>query len=187
MSESKREYSPRNGQGTNALTSEKRLIVTTARRGGASGSKSRVVEVVHVRRNRSKPVEHGTPPTPWTPREETWLKSFEKKPAPPPLPADVDPALSKPAQPVVHVMPIWEPSPQPLEPPAVTPAEEPTRLTAAEQRKPRTPRAKTPQEAARHFADPFADGEDGANCLRCGYLVEPAREKRGLLTCASCG
>jgi hypothetical protein len=43
------------------------------------------------------------------------------------------------------------------------------------------------KETARHFADPFADGDDGANCLRCGYLIEPAREKRGLLTCAACG
>ncbi|MDO9714295.1 hypothetical protein [Paracraurococcus lichenis] len=39
----------------------------------------------------------------------------------------------------------------------------------------------------RSFADPFAGEDDGANCLRCGYLVEAAREKRGLLTCAACG
>jgi hypothetical protein len=42
-------------------------------------------------------------------------------------------------------------------------------------------------ERARHYADPFAQDDVGANCLRCGYLVEPAREKRGLLTCAGCG
>ncbi|MDO9712800.1 hypothetical protein [Paracraurococcus lichenis] len=40
---------------------------------------------------------------------------------------------------------------------------------------------------ARRFADPFAMGDDGANCLRCGYLVEAEREGRGLLTCSACG
>jgi hypothetical protein len=40
---------------------------------------------------------------------------------------------------------------------------------------------------ARSFADPFDTGDDGANCLRCGYLVEPARERRGHLTCSGCG
>ena len=35
--------------------------------------------------------------------------------------------------------------------------------------------------------DPFAADNIGTNCLRCGYLVQPARERRGLLTCATCG
>jgi hypothetical protein len=39
----------------------------------------------------------------------------------------------------------------------------------------------------RTFADPFATDESGANCFRCGYLVEAAREERGKLTCAACG
>jgi hypothetical protein len=33
----------------------------------------------------------------------------------------------------------------------------------------------------------LVDGDESANSLGCGYLVEPAREKRGLLTCAACG
>jgi hypothetical protein len=40
---------------------------------------------------------------------------------------------------------------------------------------------------ARRVADPFDANDDGANCLRCGYAVEPARERRGLMTCAGCG
>jgi hypothetical protein len=63
----------------------------------------------------------------------------------------------------------------------VKPAEPPVETAVAGPRKPRVPKA-----AVRRFADPFAD-EDGANCIRCGYLVEPAREKRGLMTCSVCG
>jgi hypothetical protein len=53
--------------------------------------------------------------------------------------------------------------------------------------RPRIPKAPAPVSTAQRFADPFAADDDGANCLRCGYLVEPARERRGLLTCATCG
>jgi len=63
--------------------------------------------------------------------------------------------------------------------------EPPVETAVAKQRRPRV--LKAPIKAAvRRFADPFAD-DDGANCLRCGYLVEPAREKRGLMTCSACG
>lgn len=38
--------------------------------------------------------------------------------------------------------------------------------------------------ASRRVADPF-DADDGsANCIRCGYAIESAREQRGLMTCA---
>ena len=33
----------------------------------------------------------------------------------------------------------------------------------------------------------FSPDDGGANCIRCGYLVEPAREKRGLTTCSGSG
>jgi hypothetical protein len=39
----------------------------------------------------------------------------------------------------------------------------------------------------RTFVDPFAAGEEGSNYLRCGYLVEAARDRRGQLTCAARG
>jgi hypothetical protein len=40
--------------------------------------------------------------------------------------------------------------------------------------------------ATRQFADPFAEDDSGANCIRCGYLVEQSRERRGLMTCSKC-
>jgi hypothetical protein len=84
-------------------------------------------------------------------------------------------------------MPVWQPSLLQPVPPEAAPAEPQVETTVREQRKPRVPKPRAAKEATRHFADPFADGDDGTNCLRCGYLVEPARERRGLLTCAACG
>lgn len=75
-------------------------------------------------------------------------------------------------------MPGWEPLLAPFEP------DEPTTKPTASPR--RQPRVATPK-VERRFADPFAAEDTGANCLRCGYLVEPTRERRGLMTCASCG
>jgi hypothetical protein len=113
-------------------------------------------------------------------RVEIWPEGFRAKPAQPLPPQDKPPVAPELEQPAVHVMPMWEPSPSQLGEPSVEPA-------MVEQHKPRTPKAKAPKTTARHFADPFADADEGANCLRCGYLVEPARERRGLLTCSSCG
>ena len=105
----------------------------------------------------------------------------------PPQPPTIEPVAPEPALPIVHVMPVWEPpAPQPALP-VIMPPEPPIETVPAERRRQRTPKAKTPKLAARRFADPFAAGDDGTNCLRCGYLVEPARERRGLLTCSSCG
>jgi hypothetical protein len=61
-------------------------------------------------------------------------------------------------------MPGWEPLLAPVEPdaPAAKPAD------------------------GRAFADPFTAEDTGTNCIRCGYLVSSAREKRGLLTCSQC-
>jgi hypothetical protein len=74
-------------------------------------------------------------------------------------------------------MPGWEPLLAPIEPvePTVKPA-------TGQHRQPKA--AKPPGKRA--FADPFAAEDTGANCIRCGYLVSPAREKRGLLTCHQC-
>jgi hypothetical protein len=74
-------------------------------------------------------------------------------------------------------MPGWEPLLAPVEP--VEPAVKPVR------NRHRQPRAARPA-AERAFADPFAAEDTGTNCIRCGYLVEPEREKRGLLTCNQC-
>jgi hypothetical protein len=163
------------------MTSEKRHIVTAPRRSGPGAGKSRVVEVVHIRRDGAQPSSEQPRSVAWNVRVETWPDGFQAKPAQPLPPQYVEPVAPEPAQPVVHVMPAWEPSAPPEDIPAVVHV-----MPRWEPLPPRTPKAKAPKEAARRFADPFAEGEDGANCLRCGYLVEPARERRGLLTCAAC-
>jgi len=79
-------------------------------------------------------------------------------------------------------MVMWEPAPQQRTEPLAGPAEP----EVAEGRKPRLTKPRAPKVTTRRFADPFADDDSGANCIRCGYLVEPAREKRGLWTCSNC-
>ena len=82
-------------------------------------------------------------------------------------------------------MPGWEPLLPPLE--ATEPAAE-VQASARPQRrmtKPKPPKSQwVPTKRA--YADPFAADDTGANCIRCGYLVSPAREKRGLMTCLQC-
>jgi hypothetical protein len=187
MSEVDRIFPARKGQETKPQTAEKRFILSPPRRGGPAGGKGRVVEVVHVRRDGAKPAEARPRPAPWSVRAETWPEGFRAKTVSPPQPATIEPVAPEPASPMVHVMPVWEPpAPQPALP-VIMPPEPPIETVPVERRRPRTPKAKTPEPAARRFADPFADSDDGTNCLRCGYLVEPAREKRGLLTCSTCG
>ncbi|GGJ40401.1 hypothetical protein GCM10011320_55070 [Neoroseomonas lacus] len=63
-------------------------------------------------------------------------------------------------------------------------AEEPVVVSVDDQGRPR----KQPTSArTRRVANPFDASDDGANCMRCGYAIEPAREKRGLMTCSGCG
>jgi hypothetical protein len=186
MSEADRVFPARKGQGSQTPTSEKRHILSAPRRSGPGAGKARMVEVVHVRRDRSRPSKDHPRPAPASQHAETWLEALQTKPARPLLPQDIQPIVPEPTPPVVHVMPMWAPSqPQP-----VSPAPKPDRVVGeagmARQRRRRMPAEPLSKVAARRFADPFAD-EDGANCLRCGYLVEPAREKRGLLTCLACG
>jgi hypothetical protein len=187
MSEADRVFPARKGQGSQTLASEKRFIQSRSRRGGAGSGQTRVVEVVHIRRDRAQRADEPSRPAPWSVRAEAWSEGGRAQPVQPILPQDIQPVAPEPAPPVVHVMPMWEPSlPQPA--PPVTPPDEPlVETVVAERRRPRIPKARTPKNTARHFADPFADNDDGANCLRCGYLVEPARERRGLLTCSACG
>jgi hypothetical protein len=185
MSEADRVFSARKGQGTQAPFGDKRLILSAPRRGGPGGGRGRVVEVVHVRRDGSRSTESRPRPAAWSVRAETWPEGFRAKPVQSLSPHDILPVAPEPAPPVVHIMPMWEPPPQPA-PPMAPSGELPVEAAIAGRRRPRIPKARAPKGTARCFADPFTDGDDGANCLRCGYLVEPAREKRGLLTCAVC-
>ena len=186
MSEADRVFPARKGQGSQSLTSEKRLILSAPRRSGPGAGKSRVVEVVHVRRDRSRPVEDHPSPAPWNLRAEAWPEGLRAKPAQPLPLQDTQPVVPDHVPPVVHVMPMWEPSPPQPASPVTRTDELPAERAVTGQRRPRVPKAPIPKAAVRRFADPFAD-EDGTNCVRCGYLVQPARDRRGLLTCATCG
>ena len=137
-----------------------------------------MVEVVHRRSG------HKAPPTePET--AASWPEGVQGHSAPT-LPPVEDPAASPvPAPPVGHLMPGWKPllAPlQPTEPTGKIPAASRSRLRVA---KPERPESQ-PMSNGRVFADPFAADDTGTNCIRCGYLVSPAREKRGLLTCLQC-
>jgi hypothetical protein len=63
------------------------------------------------------------------------------------------------------------------------PAEEPVVEAGHDPGRPRKQPASAP---TRRVADPFNASDDGANCMRCGYAIESAREKRGMMTCLSC-
>ena len=65
----------------------------------------------------------------------------------------------------------------------VPPAEPPVPL----RRGPGRPRKETLGVTDRRIADPFDADDDRANCMRCGYAIGAGRERRGLMTCASCG
>ena len=186
MSEADRVFSRREEQAAQTSSSEKRLIITPPRKGGFGGGKSRVVEVVHVQRDRSKPTDARSHPARSNVRAETWPEGFRAKAPSPPPRLDIQPATPEAVQPAVHVMAMWEPSPQQPAQPEAKPAEMPVETAVATRRKPRVSKPNAPHATARRFADPFSD-DGGANCIRCGYLVEQAREKRGLMTCSQCG
>ena len=179
MSEADHVFPRQERQGAQTSSSEKRLILSAPRK----GSKSRVVEVVHVQQGRSRPTD-GLSRSAWSVRAETWPEGFRAKSASPPALHGSQPVAPEPAQPTVHVMPMWEPSPQQ---PVAEPAEPLVETAAFEGRKPHTPKPTAPKVNVRRFADPFAGGDSGANCIRCGYLVEQVREERGLMTCSNCG
>jgi len=186
MSEADRVFPAPNGRGPRALTSEKRLILSAPRRSGPGAGKSRVVEVVHVRRDRARQVEDHSPPAPWKLATETSPEASQAVQAQPLPLLDTEPVTPEPAPPVVHVMPMWQPSPLQPAPLEAELDEGSAGTVVTGQGRPRVPKGPTLKVAVRRFADPFTD-EGGANCLGCGYLVQPAREKRGLLTCATCG
>ena len=187
MSEADRVFPRREELGAQSSHSEQRLVLSTPRKSGAGGGRSRVVEVVHVRRSGPRPVEDRPRPAPRSVRAEVWPEGFRAKPASPLPSQDIRPVAPEPAQPTVHVMPMWEPAQQRSAQPLVEPVAQQGGMAAAGGRAPRVPKPRAPKTTGRLFADPFSPDDGGANCIRCGYLVEPAREKRGLMTCSGCG
>lgn len=168
-------------------SSERRHIVTAPRKNRSGTVTNRVVEVVHVAHGTPGPRKGHPHPPQRDGRAESWPDGFRAKSVPPALMPDAQSMAPKPTAPVVHVMPAWEPSPQQ---PALT--EEPlaqllSSTPTIEHDAQHDVASSPPTTMTRRFADPFAADDDGANCTRCGYLVERAREKRGLWTCSKCG
>jgi hypothetical protein len=166
---------------------EQRLVLSARRRNGAAGGRSRVVEVVHVRRSGPGPVEDRPRSAPRGVRAEVWPEGFRAKPASSLPPHDIQPSAPEPPPPTVHVMPMWEPRQERSAQPEAQPAKQPGGMAAVEGRTLRVPKPMAPKLTWRLFPDPYSPDEGGVNCIRCGYLVEPAREKRGLMTCSGCG
>jgi hypothetical protein len=159
---------------------ESRGMLNVRRKGSAAGS--RTVEVVHLRSRGATPGKDEPSHATQRLRAATWDEGFPARTTQPAPPAPVSRPTPAP-QPVGHVMPVRTLlAPEPEAAPA--PAEAPR---ARRGRPPGRPRSNMAERQSRRVADPFDASDDGANCLRCGYMVEPAREKRGLLTCAACG
>jgi hypothetical protein len=178
MSEADRVFARMTTPGALPSPDDKRLLHVTSRRRGAVAGQSRVVEVVHRRSGQKAPAAEPADVTPW-------LEGFQGRAAPTRSSAEDPAATPIPAPPVGHLMPGWEPllSPlQPAEPAAKIPARIRSRPWAAKPEQSQN----QPKSIKRAFADPFAAGDTGTNCIRCGYLVSPAREKRGLVTCLQC-
>jgi hypothetical protein len=172
MSEADRVFARMTPTGLHPAPEDKELLHINARRRGTVLGQSRVVEVVHRRSDRPAEVQR---PERASAHAASWPEGFQARSASVPPPTEVSAASPVPAPPVGHVMPGWEPLLAPMEaPPPPVPPQRQTKASVM------------PKPPERGFADPFVAEDTGANCLRCGYLVEPAREKRGLMTCASC-
>jgi hypothetical protein len=178
MSEADRVFSRMTTPGALPSPEDKQFLHVTSRRRGAVAGQSRVVEVVHRRSSSTAaPAEPA--------HAATWPEGFQGRSAQT-LPPAEDPAASPvPAPPVGHLMPGWEPLLPPLQP--VEPA---AKIPAGSRPRPQVAKLEQsknqPESTKRAFADPFAADDSGTNCIRCGYLVSPTREKRGLKTCLQC-
>ncbi|MGG5819033.1 hypothetical protein [Falsiroseomonas sp. HW251] len=162
-------------------TAERREVRTVPQRGTRG---SRTVEVVHVRSGSpGRAPEQAKPPS-FGVRAASWDDGFPARDAPPAFPDAPKPAVAAAVAPTFHVMPPRSPSVPPAEAAPAVPDPEPV---APARRGRGRPRKQAGVALARRVADPFDANDDGANCLRCGYLVDPARERRGLMTCAACG
>src|SRR3954470_21475440 len=105
MSEANRVFPRQDKPGAQTASVDRRFIVSAPRRSGSGGGKGRVVEVVHVRRNRPRPIENHSRPASWSVDAETWPKEFRAVSAVPLPQQDFPPLAPEPAQPTVHVMP----------------------------------------------------------------------------------
>jgi hypothetical protein len=86
-----------------------------------------------------------------------------------------EPMATELVRPSVHVMPMWEPRPPRDEAVTSVEAVAPAEATVACRSRRPTP-TQVARLQTRRFADPFDPMDGGANCLRCGYLIEQARD-----------
>jgi hypothetical protein len=142
------------------------------RRAGAIGT--RTVEVVHFRSGAST-APKAEPRIDRQVRSASWEHGFPTKPVAA-VPVSVQ---APPGMPVAHEMPADQATRDAARPEAAEPAAAAPQMAASAERQVRG--------VPRRVADPFDAADDGANCMRCGYAVEPARERRGLMTCGACG
>ena len=169
--------------GRQSNSTERRELRSIPRRGNATGS--RVVEVVRLSPRATTAGHDQAHRRASKVLVATWDDGFPPKSARAPFPSP-EPVATVTVRPVAHVMPRWEPadtaganaSPKPSAP-------EGRSSQTAEPAAPLSP--KKPRTRSRRVADPFDPADEGANCLRCGYAIQPARARRGLMTCAGCG
>jgi hypothetical protein len=151
---------------------DKREVLSIPRKGSSLGS--RTVQVVHVRSGQGSAGKEAPRRSGAGARSASWEDGFPARAAAQPPQAEDPPAPEQP-DPVTHVMPMWAPAPAEA---AAVPGD--AAAPQPKQAAPRRPRAK-------RVADPFDADDDGTNCLRCGYMIDAGRERRGLMTCAACG
>jgi hypothetical protein len=143
---------------------------------------SRTVEVVHVLSGSTARPTDQPRHSSFGVRAAAWDDGFPARQAPQ-RPAAPQPPVRVPVEPTFHIMPARSPSVPAAECLPVVPDPEAVLVARPDRGRPRRHTSVAP---ARRVADPFDPADDGANCLRCGYAVQPARERRGLLTCSDC-
>jgi hypothetical protein len=148
--------------------------------GRGAGSSSPSVVVVHLRTRAPTAPQDRTRYTDRQLRAASWEDGFPATPTTR-APGSLRPDLVAPLKPAAHVMPAWTPTSAEVEVAAQAVAEAPPIVFPA------APSLHPRHAHRRRVVDPFDPADDGANCLRCGYAIEPAREKRGLMICAGCG
>lgn len=163
-----------------APTTDRREVRSIPQRGTGG---SRTVEVVHVRSGATARPADQPRPSSFGVRAAAWEDGFPARQAPQ-RPTAPQPPVSVPVEPTFHTMPARSPSVPAAEAAPVVPDPKPVIATRRGRGRPRKHAVAPPP---RHIADPFDENDDGANCMRYGYAIEPARERRGLMACAECG
>ncbi len=170
--------------GGHLAASEQRELRSVPRRGGAAGS--RAVEVVRLPARGPAAGQDPSRRPASKVRAQTWDDGFPARSKP--LPSPAPPVEAEPTAPVAHVMPMWEPSTDEAATARPAPAPADDDPSAAEIGQPvRRSSGGKARQPTRRVADPFDADDDRANCLSCGYVIQPARERRGLMTCSECG